>query len=334
MSGSEPAAQTAKEGFGSILVFGFDEKDQRELKSKSADTGVTMRLQFVADLETAKALLCMKYPEGWSPEVVLLEWGHKNSEGLELIRWTRRKPELREKIVTVCSENCNDDTVKEAYAEGADCCVNKSADFEDVIRMIKRVESIFAMEVQSTAEPGCHPVERSESSRASTAQTAPEKASMANQAIILLAEDREDDIVLIRKAFKNAFVTNPLQVVRDGEAVIEYLNGEGKYANRAEYPLPALLLLDLKMPFKDGFEVLRWIRQQPGLNMLPVVVLTSSDNMHDVNAAYKAGANSFLVKPTEFQDFKAMTNFLTQYWLELNKGPDTARLPRLQEEQK
>ena len=157
---------------------------------------------------------------------------------------------------------------------------------------------------------------------------------MADRAVILLAEDRDDDILLVRRSLTKSFITNPLQVVRDGEEAIEYLSGEGKYANRAEFPLPALLLLDLKMPRKDGFEVIKWIRAQPGLNTLPIVVLTSSENMRDVNTAYKLGANSFLVKPMEFEDFKAMTNFLSQYWLRLNKSPDTARSPRFQREKK
>src|SRR5688572_26902506 len=108
---------------------------------------------------------------------------------------------------------------------------------------------------------------------------------MTDQAVILLAEDRDDDVVLVRRSFAKAFITNPLQVVRNGEEAIEYLSGEGQYANRAEYPLPALVLLDLKMPGKDGFEVIKWIRQQPGLNTLPIVVLTSSENMRDVNTA-------------------------------------------------
>ena len=157
---------------------------------------------------------------------------------------------------------------------------------------------------------------------------------MPNQAVILLAEDREDDVVLIRRSLKNAFINNPLQVVRDGEEAIEYMSGEGRYANRAEFPLPALLLLDLKMPRKDGFEVLKWIRQQPGLSTLPVVVLTSSDDMHDVNAAYTAGANSFLVKPTEFEDFKEMTMFLSNYWLLLNKTPESNRPSHIREHKK
>jgi CheY-like chemotaxis protein len=152
---------------------------------------------------------------------------------------------------------------------------------------------------------------------------------MPDRAVILLAEDREDDVALVRRSLAKLFIANPLQVVRDGEEAIEYLCGEGKYANRAEYPLPALMLLDLKMPRKDGFEVLKWVRQQPGLSELPIVVLTSSENMRDVNAAYKLGANSFLVKPMEFEDFKAMTNFLSTYWLRLNKGPEIDRVPRV-----
>src|SRR5437879_9371695 len=120
---------------------------------------------------------------------------------------------------------------------------------------------------------------------------------MPDQAIILLAEDREDDVLLIRKAFSKANISNPLQVVRDGEEAIAYLSGEGKYSNRAEYPFPDLVLLDLKMPRLDGFGVWKWIRAQPGLEGLRVLVLTSSEDMRDINRAYGLGARSFLVKP-------------------------------------
>ena len=154
---------------------------------------------------------------------------------------------------------------------------------------------------------------------------------MPDQAVILLAEDREDDIILIRRSFAKAFISNPLQVVRDGEEAIEYLRGEGKYSNRAEYPLPHLLLLDLKMPRKDGFEVIKWVRQQPGLTSLPIVVLTSSQDMRDANVAYQLGANSFLVKPMDFQNFAELSHFLTGYWLHHNKSPQTSRMPRTNE---
>ena len=130
---------------------------------------------------------------------------------------------------------------------------------------------------------------------------------MPDRAVILLAEDREDDILLIRRAFKEANIRNPLFIVRDGEETIQYLKGEGKFANRAEYPLPDLLLLDLRMPGLDGFDVLQWVRQQSGLSALRILVLTSSEEIYDVNRAYQLGANSFLVKPYDFDDFKSLS---------------------------
>ena len=151
---------------------------------------------------------------------------------------------------------------------------------------------------------------------------------MPDQSVILLAEDREDDILLVRRSFAKAFINNPLQVVRNGEEVIAYLEGEGVYANRDEYPLPDLLLLDLKMPRMDGFEVLKWIRQHPSVRNLPVVVLTSSDRMRDVNIAYQLGANSFLVKPMDFENFVEMSRFLSGFWLKFSQPPQTSRPPR------
>src|SRR5438046_1544463 len=133
---------------------------------------------------------------------------------------------------------------------------------------------------------------------------------MPERAVILLAEDREDDVLLIRRAFARAQVTNPFFVVRDGEEAIEYLKGEGRYSNRAEYPLPSLMLLDLKMPRTDGFEVLKWIREQPDLRGLRVIVLTTSDHIRDANLAYQLGANSFLVKPFEFETFVGLSQAL------------------------
>ena len=144
-------------------------------------------------------------------------------------------------------------------------------------------------------------------------------------AVILLAEDREDDIQIIRRAFSEAFLTNPLQIVRDGEDAIDYLAGKGKYASRTEYPLPDLILLDLKMPKVDGFQVLEWIRQQSGIRGIPVVVLTSSDQLRDVNRAYGLGANSFLVKPTDFQNSVELARLLREYWMNLVKFPEAYR---------
>ena len=144
----------------------------------------------------------------------------------------------------------------------------------------------------------------------------------------MLVEDDEDDVLYTRHAFESAALLNPLQVVPNGEEAIAYLSGSGKYSNRAEYPLPWLLLLDLKMPRVDGFELLKWVRQQPGFKSLVVVVLTSSSQMKDVNDAYALGANSFMVKPLDFEDSKTLLHLIHEYWLLHNRFPDATREPR------
>ena len=150
----------------------------------------------------------------------------------------------------------------------------------------------------------------------------------SDQAMFLLVEDSESDVILIRRAFQKGNIVNPLHVVKNGDDAICYLKGEGVYSNRAEYPLPDLVLLDLKLPGRDGFEVLRWIRQQPELKALRVVVLTSSDRIQDVNLAYQLGANSFLVKPVDFERFVEISQALKGYWIWLSKAPEISRKPQ------
>jgi len=148
---------------------------------------------------------------------------------------------------------------------------------------------------------------------------------MAEPGVILVAEDDEDDILLVRSAFKEAGIPNPLYVVRDGAEAVAYLKGLGQYSNRAEFPLPSLLLLDLKMPRTDGFEVLQWIRSEPNLRALRVIVLTSSAERCDVNEAYGLRANSFLVKPKDFGEFVTLFESLHSYWLRKDLPPEVAR---------
>jgi CheY-like chemotaxis protein len=144
---------------------------------------------------------------------------------------------------------------------------------------------------------------------------------MRDDALILLVEDREDDILIMLRSFDQAGIKNPVQVVRDGDEAMEYLGGEGKYSNRHGYPLPELVLLDLRMPKVDGFEVLRWIRLRPDLSGLRVVVLTSSADIRDVNMAYAMGANSFLVKPMDFNRFVELSSFIADNWFHWNTSP-------------
>src|SRR5689334_12184180 len=140
-------------------------------------------------------------------------------------------------------------------------------------------------------------------------------------ATLLIVEDRPADVLLIRRAFMKAQIANPLQVVGDGVDAVAYLSGSGAFGDRQKHPLPALLLLDLKLPRKSGLEVLSWLRTQPDLRRLPVVVLTSSKETSDVNRAYELGANSYLVKPVTFESLLEMIKTLRLYWIEMNELP-------------
>ena len=131
---------------------------------------------------------------------------------------------------------------------------------------------------------------------------------------ILLVEDDRDDIFIFRRALKAARITNPLVVVRNGQEATEYLSYDGEYADKEKYPLPFVIFLDLKLPYLDGFEVLSWIRSQPGLKSIVVVVLTGSDETRDHQKAYTLGARSYLVKPPEPQDILQFLDSMASYW--------------------
>jgi CheY-like chemotaxis protein len=140
--------------------------------------------------------------------------------------------------------------------------------------------------------------------------------------LILLAEDDPNDVLLFERALaKTALSQTTLQVVNDGEAALAYLSGQEPYLARERYPLPALILLDLKMPRKSGLEVLAWLREQPGLKYVPSVVLTSSKQTNDVERAYQLGANSYLVKPVVLADLVKLIQNAASYWLVLNNTP-------------
>jgi CheY-like chemotaxis protein len=140
--------------------------------------------------------------------------------------------------------------------------------------------------------------------------------------VMLLVEDDPNDILLIQRAFAKACLVNPLKVVRDGEEALNYLSGSGDFADRGRYPLPSLILLDLKLPRKSGLEILQWLRQQPVLKHIPVIVLTSSKESSDVSRAYDLGANSYLVKPVGFEGLLELVKSIGMYWMILNKTPE------------
>lgn len=135
-----------------------------------------------------------------------------------------------------------------------------------------------------------------------------------NDFAVLLVEDDLNDIFLVKRAFKRADIPNPLQVVTDGVEAIHYLQGEGKYANRQLYPLPSLIVMDIKMPRKSGFEVLEWIKSDGLLKRIPVVIVSSSDQSFDVNKAYELGANAYMIKPVNFKEVENLFQSITHYW--------------------
>jgi CheY-like chemotaxis protein len=139
--------------------------------------------------------------------------------------------------------------------------------------------------------------------------------------IVLHAEDDPNDIALMNHACLAAKTSFQLQPALDGEKAIQYLSGVGVFGNRNLYPLASLVFLDLKMPRRGGFEVLQWIRNNPLLKCLPVLILTSSRHDVDVRRAYEMGANSYLVKPVNFEALVNMARIVDLYWMTLAEKP-------------
>ena len=139
--------------------------------------------------------------------------------------------------------------------------------------------------------------------------------------LILMAEDEPEQAEQARRAFKKYCFVNPIFIVADGTEVLKYLLGEGKFADRDEYPLPSLLLLDLRMERMHGFDVIRWVRAHRDFRDMPIVVLAQSDELREVNQAYAMGATSFMMKPVEFVEFVHVSVVLPNCWLWLNTAP-------------
>jgi len=138
---------------------------------------------------------------------------------------------------------------------------------------------------------------------------------------ILLVEDEVNDVFFMRLAFQEVGILNPLQVAPDGREAINYLIGSEGYADREKFPLPCLVLLDLKLPWVMGFDVLKWVREQPALKTLIVIILSSSQLKPDIERAYQLGANAYLVKPSTPPELRELVTGINQFWLKLNHGP-------------
>jgi CheY-like chemotaxis protein len=137
---------------------------------------------------------------------------------------------------------------------------------------------------------------------------------MIDNYTILLVEDDPNDVLFLKRALKKNGISNPISVLPDGDEAIAYLTGEGKYSDRHTYPFPKVIMLDLKMPRRGGLEVLEWLKEHPQYRVIPTLVLTSSKINEDVVKAYGLGANSYMVKPSNFEDLQQMIKVAYEYW--------------------
>ena len=141
---------------------------------------------------------------------------------------------------------------------------------------------------------------------------------------ILLVDDDENDVLLMRMAFEKSGLPNTIQWASDGAEAVAYLNGEGAYANRQLYPFPEVLIVDLKMPRMTGIELLTWIRDHPEYRVIPTIILTSSRLDADIQAAYNLGANTYMIKPASLENLAKMVKAVHEYWA-LSVKPKTNR---------
>jgi two-component system response regulator len=143
--------------------------------------------------------------------------------------------------------------------------------------------------------------------------------------IILLVEDNPDDVILTLRAFNKSKINNKVITAVDGEEALDYLFCKGKFEGRNPFDFPAVILLDLKLPKIDGFEVLKAIRDNEITKLLPVVILTTSKEEQDVISGYSLGANSYIQKPVEFEKFFESVQTLGLYWLLMNESPNITK---------
>ncbi len=143
---------------------------------------------------------------------------------------------------------------------------------------------------------------------------------------ILVAEDEVGDMLLLRRAFEKAGVSAPVHIARNGQEVIDYLCGTPPFSDPVTHPLPSLLLLDLRLPVISGFDLIKWLRTEPRLRYMIIVVFSSSQDPDDINCAYELGANSYIIKPREPDELVMIIKQLQQYWLNINASPEIRTL--------
>jgi CheY-like chemotaxis protein len=138
---------------------------------------------------------------------------------------------------------------------------------------------------------------------------------------LLIVEDEENDVLFLKDALRKANILSPIQVVDDGRMALDYLGGVGKYGDRKTYPLPSVIFLDLKLPQVNGLAILKWIREEPSLPSMLVMILTASSLDEDIERAYRLGANSYVVKPSSRDKLVEVLKDFNNWWFKHNEPP-------------
>ena len=263
------------------------------------------------------------------PDLIMLDLGLPDGSGLDVLRMIRSVPELRSTPVVVLSCSDDEDVLNECMESGANAFVPKSAGYDDFRAQVSRVGQFWAGDCfarRSFSHRRDNIPTAASDDAATEADGFEEHPAITDRAKrILLADDDAGHATLIKRALRRANIDCTVDVVHTGVEAIDYLFGQGDFADRQTTALPDLMLLDLNMPEMNGLQVLQVLqnsRNQGGqrLTLPPVVVLTSSDEDADVNDSYRLGAQSFIRKPVDHGRFAHAVQQTTQYWLGLNES--------------
>lgn len=145
---------------------------------------------------------------------------------------------------------------------------------------------------------------------------------------LMVVDDSDSDIFCLKRGFQKAGIEVRIHELSDGQSAIDYLSGSAPFADWAQCPLPNLMILDIRMPGLDGFDVLQWVRAQSGIGAMPIIMLSSSAEAEDVDKAHQWGANSYLVKPHSLSEFTRLAEGIERYWFQLSVFPTCRRLAK------